>query len=223
VEAAAPEKLQRGRGRPARLSAEQIAEAAVDVLKLEPMVPLTIKRVAEAVGAAPMALYRYFPDRDTLLQAAADHVLATTEGISVPDGPWQQRLRAWMRASQERLALYPQLLPYLVSTQQPAWLPALVRLTDLLDPLGLGAEDLALAVTLISSTVIGYAAYESRRPPAEDAVDRLERALQTRPAAEGEAVLPLLSRLPAAYDRLHDTVIEQTITTLENLGRPANR
>jgi TetR/AcrR family tetracycline transcriptional repressor len=217
--AADREGAPRGRGRPARLSAERIVEAAVELLRGEPAVSLTVKRVADAVGAAPMALYRYFPDRETLLQAAADHVLNTTEEIRVPPGPWQDRLRAWMRAGQERVEPYPQLLPYMVATEQPAWLPALARLTEILSPLDLEPEDQALAVTLVGSAVIGYAAYESHRLPAERALHRLERALATRPAAEGDAVRPLLSCLPAAYRRLHDQIIEQTVTTIAGLGR----
>jgi TetR/AcrR family transcriptional regulator, tetracycline repressor protein len=209
---------QRGRGRPARLSYEQIVEAAVGVLMREPLVSLTVKRLAEAVGSTPMALYHYFPDRDTLLQAAADHVLATTEHIPLVDGDWQERLRAWMHGCQDRLQPYPQLLPYMISTQQPAWLPALVVLSELLEPVGLDARDLALAATLISSTVIGYAVYASHRPPAEDAVRRLTSALRDRPAAEADVVLPLLAELPGAYDRLYETVIDQTIAAIEDLA-----
>ncbi len=77
----------RGRGRPPRLSRERIVEGAVEVLLAEPAVSLTIKRVADAVGAAPMALYRYFPDRDALLQATADHVLEAMERAPIADGP----------------------------------------------------------------------------------------------------------------------------------------
>src|SRR5260221_8286544 len=68
MEHADDETPHRGRGRPSRLSREQIIVAAAELVAREPGTSLTIKRVAEAVGAAPMALYRYFPDRDDLLQ-----------------------------------------------------------------------------------------------------------------------------------------------------------
>ena len=222
AQAAAAESA-RGRGRPARLSAERIVEAAVELLRREPDAAVTVKRVADAVGAAPMALYRYFPDREALMQAAADHVMATMARVTLADGPWQERLRGWMRGGHESLLPYPQLLPYMVSTQQPAWLPALVRLADLLGPLGLGADDLALAAVLISSTIVGHAVYESRRRSAEQTTAVLQRALQERPAAEKDVVGPLIPGLPAAYARLHDTVLDQTIATLEGLGRQQGR
>ena len=216
---AAAQERGRGRGRPARLSAEQITLATVELLRHEPDAAVTVKRVADAVGAAPMALYRYFPDREALLQAAADHVVATMARITLDDGPWQQRLSAWMRAAHERLLPYPQLLPYMVSTQQPAWLPALMRCSELLAPLDLDKDDLALAAVLIGSTMIGHAVYESRRQSAEQTTAVLYRALEDRPAAEQDALRPLVAGLPAAYARLHDTVLSRTIATVEGLAQ----
>ncbi|KPI05188.1 regulatory protein TetR [Actinobacteria bacterium OK074] len=208
----------RGRGRPPRLSRERIVVAAVGVLEADPHTSLTIKQVAEAVGAAPMALYRYFPDRDTLLQAAADHVLTTMERIRLDDGPWQEQLRVWMRGSHARLRGYPQLLPYLTSTRHPAWLPALGRLARLLAPAGLDEERLALAVTVISSTVMGSAFYESHRPSAEQTAARLEEELADGAVAEADTVRPLLARLPGAYAALFDTVLDRTVATVEELA-----
>ncbi|MFC7564502.1 TetR/AcrR family transcriptional regulator [Actinomadura namibiensis] len=58
------------------MSRDEIIDAAVALVYEDPRRPLTIKRVAAAVESAPMALYRYFPDRDDLLQAVADRVVA---------------------------------------------------------------------------------------------------------------------------------------------------
>ncbi|MGH1551661.1 TetR/AcrR family transcriptional regulator [Streptomyces sp. L7] len=81
-----------------------------------------------------MALYRYFPDRDALLQAAADHVLEAMRRDPIPEGPWPDRLRAWMRAGQANLRPYPQLMPYVTTTRHPAWTPGLTRLREILLP-----------------------------------------------------------------------------------------
>ncbi|MEV0908182.1 TetR/AcrR family transcriptional regulator [Streptomyces hokutonensis] len=210
----------RGRGRPPRLSRERIVEGAVEVLLAEPAVSLTIKRVADVVGAAPMALYRYFPDRDALLQAAADHVLEAMRRDPIPEGPWPDRLRAWMRAGQANLRPYPQLMPYMTTTRHPAWTPGLTRLREILLPAGLSAEDLALAVTLISSTLLGNAVYEGYRRPDDEMTALLDDAPAPEPTAD--ALRPLLADLPAAHARLFDTILEQTVTTVERLaGNPA--
>ena len=210
----------RGRGRPPRLSRERIVEGAVEVLLAEPAVSLTIKRVADVVGAAPMALYRYFPDRDALLHATADHVLEAMRRAPIADGPWPDRLRAWMRAAQANLRPYPQLMPYMTTTWHPAWIPGLTRLREILTPAGLCDEDLALAVALISSTMLGHAVYEGYRRPDEEMTALLDDL--PRPDPTADALRPLLAGLPAAHARLYDTILDQTVTTVERLaGGPA--
>jgi AcrR family transcriptional regulator len=208
----------RGRGRPPRFSREQIIEAAVELLEREPDAALTIKRVAEAVGSAPMALYRYFPDRETLLQDVADHVMARIEPSTPVGDTWQAQVRHWMRNSRERLRPYAQLLPYMAATLQPVGLRSLAGLAGILSPLGLDDEDLALAVILIASTAIGYASYETHRRPADQIVAALQDGLALRPEAERAAVGPLLPQFPSAYARLHDVVLDQILTTIESLA-----
>jgi AcrR family transcriptional regulator len=209
----------RGRGRPPRHSRERIVTAAVEELKRNPSATLTIKRVADAVGAAPMALYRYFPDRDALLQAVADEVLAAMERVPLPDGPWQDRLRTWMGACHACLCPYPELVPYfLTTTQQLTWLPGLLRLSDVLAPAGLDGEDLALAVTLVNTTVVGYVLHEGRRLPAEDVAERLTEALEEWPAPEAAALRPLVAGLPQAHARLYETILDQTVASVERLA-----
>jgi TetR/AcrR family tetracycline transcriptional repressor len=210
----------RRRGRPPRLSRDQIVEAAVDLLEREPDVTLTIKRVAEAAGSAPMALYRYFPDREALLQAMADQVMATLQPSRPADGIWQDQVRDWMRKGRERLRPYSQLLPYMAATRQPAGLPTLARLAAILRPLDLGEDDLALAVMLITSTTLSHAMYETRRRPAEETLAALREALALRPEEERAAVGPLLPRLPSAYARLHDSVLDRTVAAIEALAAP---
>jgi TetR/AcrR family tetracycline transcriptional repressor len=213
----ATEATRRGRGRPPRLSRDQIVEAALDVLEREPNTALTIKLVAEAVGSAPMALYRYFPDRDTLLQALADHVVAHLEPRPPAGETWQEQVRHWMSNALEKLRPYSQLLPYMAATRQPVGLQALDRLATILSPLGLDSENLALAVVLIGSTTIGYASVETHRLPAEQVVAALHEGLPLRSRTEQQLIEPLLATLPSAYARLRHTIIEQTVTTIEAL------
>ncbi|MGW3108892.1 TetR/AcrR family transcriptional regulator [Streptomyces sp. NPDC001100] len=213
----------RGRGRPPRLSRERIVAGAVEVLLAEPAVSLTIKRVADVVGAAPMALYRYFPDRDALLQAAADHVLEAMRRAPVADGPWPDRLRAWMRAGLANLRPYPQLMPYMTTTRHPAWIPGLTRLREILTPAGLSDEDLALAVALISSTMLGHVVYEGYRRSDEEMTALLDDVPDSDRDPATDSLRPLLAGLPAAHARLYDTILDQTVTTVERLattGRP---
>ncbi|WP_436778329.1 TetR/AcrR family transcriptional regulator [Yinghuangia sp. YIM S09857] len=208
----------RGRGRPARLSREQIIEAAVNLVYQDPAVPLTIKRVAEAADSAQMALYRYFPDRDDLLHAVADRVMADMS-FNLPNGAtWQAKLREWMLLGLDHLRPYPQLLPYIASTRQPAWLPSFVLLTDVLRPLELSDEDLALAISLIGTTIVGQATLAAKRRPVAEMVPALREALRSAPEEERVRIAPVVEALPAAFARLYDLVIDTTVDAIEGLA-----
>ncbi|MDI2129408.1 TetR/AcrR family transcriptional regulator [Yinghuangia seranimata] len=211
----------RGRGRPARLSRDQIIDGAVALVYDDPATPLTIKRVSEAVNSAPMALYRYFPDRDDLLHAVADRVAADMRFDKPAGATWQEQLREWMLLSLEHLRPYPQLLPYIASTRKPAWLPSFVLLTEILQPLGLSDEDTALAVTLVGTTIVGHATLAAQRAPVDEMLPTLREALRAEEPDARERVGPVLDQLPNAFARLYDVVIDNTITAIEALGGKA--
>ncbi|NUU25208.1 MAG: helix-turn-helix transcriptional regulator [Streptomycetaceae bacterium] len=209
----------RGRGRPAKLSQERIVDVAVRLARSDPARPLTIRRVTEAAGSAPMALYRYFPDRDDLLRAVADRILADIPLESPHGASWQEELRAWMEHSRAALVPYPQLVQYVADTRQSAWLPSFPVLRQMLSPLRLADEDLALAVVIVGTTVVGYACVEARRRPVEDTQHDLRSAVADLPPAAGARALSIVECLPGAMDRLYGVVIDQTIAAVAGLGR----
>jgi len=61
------------KARPDRSTVERIAAAARRLLDEEGAEAVTMRRVAQAVGITPMAIYRHFPDRAGLLNAVAGH------------------------------------------------------------------------------------------------------------------------------------------------------
>ncbi len=48
-------------------TAQRIAQAALDLLESEGPEAVSMRRVAEAVGITPMAIYHHFPNRGALL------------------------------------------------------------------------------------------------------------------------------------------------------------
>jgi TetR/AcrR family tetracycline transcriptional repressor len=168
-------------------------------------------------------LYRYFPDRDDLLHAVADRIAADMHYDPPNGATWQDKLRAWMLASMEHLRPYPQLLPYIASTRQPAWLPSFVMLTEVLEPLGLDDEDLALALALVGTTVVGQANLAARRTPADEMVEIMQEALSAAGAEHRVRVGAVLTRLPQAFERLYAVVIDTTIAAVEELAGVGGR
>jgi TetR/AcrR family tetracycline transcriptional repressor len=93
----------------ARLSRDQIADAALRVARSEGIDAVTFRRVAKDLGAAPMALYRHVRDQHDLWQAMVDRGGMHDVGVDPVDDdvPWGEQLRAlllalYRRAHEER-------------------------------------------------------------------------------------------------------------------------
>ena len=54
-------------------TADRIAHVALSILETEGPEAVSMRRVAQAVGITPMAIYHHFPDRDALLTKITDH------------------------------------------------------------------------------------------------------------------------------------------------------
>ncbi|MFJ2261535.1 TetR/AcrR family transcriptional regulator [Streptomyces sp. NPDC087844] len=84
------------RGRPARLDATRTVETALDLLDAHGLDALTMRRLADAVGARAGALYRYFATKQDLLTAMAEYMLADVQKSVAARpgaaGDWQDRL-----------------------------------------------------------------------------------------------------------------------------------
>lgn len=77
------------RGRPPRLTREQIADAVLAVGFAE----LTFAAVRERLGVGETTLYRYAPDRDELVRLGLEGAIAGTTWPAL-DGPWRPVLTA---------------------------------------------------------------------------------------------------------------------------------
>ncbi len=80
---------------PANSTSQKITKAGRRLLDVEGADAVTMRRVAKAVGITPMAIYRYHPDRQALLNALADEgfaELASRLRGSRASGSVEQRL-----------------------------------------------------------------------------------------------------------------------------------
>jgi AcrR family transcriptional regulator len=91
------------RGPKPTLSAVEIARAAIQLADVEGLEAVTMQRVAQQVGVATMALYRYFPSKADLLSLMIDSVSESAAQFGRPSSPWSVRLRRWAHCC---LAIY---------------------------------------------------------------------------------------------------------------------
>lgn len=219
----------RARGRPPRTSREQIIDKAVELLLAEPLKPLSIHGLARALGLSPMALYHHVGGKDALLQAVAARLMAELQP-QLPEGPWQQQLRAWAVAVRRHFLKYPVLLGLIGwrAHISSAWLAQVALLARILGRAGFADEALADAVQWTSATLFSavYMEIVGRASGAQLSradVDRLPEA----DAALMVALLPHL--LPKRAGALFDDHVERVIEALEHrapashASRPAIR
>jgi AcrR family transcriptional regulator len=76
-----------------RLSRERILATAIGLVAHEGEDALSMRRIGQELDVWPMSLYRYFHDKDALLDALAEAAAADIN-LPSPRGSWQRQLRA---------------------------------------------------------------------------------------------------------------------------------
>jgi AcrR family transcriptional regulator len=106
-----------------KATVERIADAALSILEAKGPQGVTMRRVAEAVGITPMAIYHHFPNREALLDSITDREFAKFLGYierrSAPGSPEEQvlgPLEAYIDYAFDR----PRIFDYVFSQTRPA-------------------------------------------------------------------------------------------------------
>lgn len=123
------ERLWEAQPRPSRgikpaTSREDIVEAAISLADGDGLAALTMHAVAERLGFTTMALYRYFPNKEALMDAAVDAAMGTPPARSGPREGWRQEVKHWAHAKRAMLCSRPWLaeLPFVAAPHGPNWL-----------------------------------------------------------------------------------------------------
>ncbi|WP_305787375.1 TetR/AcrR family transcriptional regulator C-terminal domain-containing protein [Symbioplanes lichenis] len=90
-----------------RLSRDTIVGCAVTLADAEGLDAVTIRRLAQENGVTPMAMYWHFNDKESLLDALAEHLLDNVVLPEPTDEPWDVQLRAILAAILAALRPHP--------------------------------------------------------------------------------------------------------------------
>jgi len=90
------------------LSRDRIVEAAVAIADADGIGALSMARLAERLGSAPMSLYRHVSNKDELLVFMMD--AAPGPPPQLPAGDWRAALETWARALQAVYYAHPWVL-----------------------------------------------------------------------------------------------------------------
>ena len=96
----------RPQSQPSGLSRDRILRTAIEVSAREGVEGLSMRRLAQELDVWPMSLYRYFQDKDALLDAMAAEVAG---GVSRPPrrGSWRTQLHALLADAESSIAASP--------------------------------------------------------------------------------------------------------------------
>ncbi|MEC3916764.1 TetR/AcrR family transcriptional regulator [Nocardia sp. CDC160] len=180
------------RGPKPSLTLERIVGEAIELADAEGLANLSMARLAERVGCAKMALYRYIPGRTELTALMLDSALReppTIEAIQADSPePWRAYLRPWTEAFYERVRAHP--WAHEVATgirpmgpNELAWVDA--ALTVLADT-GLSVSEQFDTVVLLLSHARAIALQTVASPGDDPAEEQLARELGEVLSAQAE-------------------------------------
>jgi AcrR family transcriptional regulator len=103
------------RGPKPSLTLARIVAAAIEHADAEGLASLSMQRLAERLGCAKMALYRYVPGKAELVALMLDAALGAAPDPGAPDlavtgpggEPWRTQLRTWAVTMFERMLAHP--------------------------------------------------------------------------------------------------------------------
>ena len=183
---------------------------------------LTMRRLAEELGMSPMALYRYFPSKTELMDAAIEIAAPEVELPEPGAGPWREQLAHLARALFRAGVKHPSVA--LERFNRPLQTPGAMRVTDraiaLLLEAGLNRREAVAAFkALLGHTLAAaaFAAAESRPEVRERAKERHE----SLPAGELPAMAAVGDELTAALgsDDAFELGLEALLGEVERRGR----
>ncbi len=140
----------------------EILDAAIALADAEGVAAVTMRAVAQRVGVTAMALYGYFPDKDSLLEAMGDRVISEIRGpVSAPG--WRDRLLALAGLARRVAREHPSLVQYLFTrpAETPGTLWAVESVMQALLDAGVPAAEVPRLERFVTTYVIAWALSEA--------------------------------------------------------------
>lgn len=196
------DKVRRAPGRQATLSHEKIIAQALELLDHIAADDLTMTRIASGLGTTTMALYKYFPSRDALMNALAERTFSLLAAPMPAGGEWRERLLGWLQSIHAHVEKYPNTLKVIgwEGHLAGAWVRVVAPVARLLEEQGLKGERLAFVLAWFISSTMGFLMVET----AESTRYRQQFSfgvLDDLPADERQTFMTLLPLFPTIDHR----------------------
>jgi AcrR family transcriptional regulator len=182
-----------------RFTREQLARRALAIMDAHGREALTMRRLADELGMGTMALYRYFPTKNDLVDAAIEVAAPEVKLPELGAAPWKEQLADLARALFQAGLRHPSVAR--ARFDRPLQSRSAMRVTDraiaLLLEAGLSKRDAVAAFKALLVHTLGAAA-----SAASEARPEVRRRASERhaavPAEELPAMAAVASELTAA-------------------------
>lgn len=193
----------------APLSRERVLHAAVTLAARDGIESLTMRKLADELGAGAMSLYHYVPNKEELLDGMVDIVFSEIELPSV-DVDWRTAMRRRAISTREVLNRHRWAVGLMESRRSPG--PASLRVHDAvlgyLREAGFSIEMTIQAYSVLDAYIYGFALQEKSVPfdnaeesaaVAEEQVRQFAELAVERQSAELAAEFPYLAEVVAGH------------------------
>ena len=147
------------RGPRPSLSAGAVGNAALALADEGGLAALSMRALGARLGVAAMALYRYVPSKDVLLELVLEAAYAELPDELPADAGWQKRLHQVAMDARTLYLRHPWMLQ--VSVQRPSLGPHAIRKYErelrAVEPAGLSDLDMDLVIATVNDYVRGSA------------------------------------------------------------------
>lgn len=145
-----------------RLSPETIIQVAVAIADEEGLGAVSMRRLARELSVTAMALYWHFEDKDHLIDAMAERVVADGQFDDDPSAHWEQRLRAVLTGLVSLLHQHPWMGRPVIErlVPLPNYLAALEIMLDSARQAGLSSQEGAVLAQQAVQAVVTLAENE---------------------------------------------------------------
>jgi AcrR family transcriptional regulator len=184
-----PARRASDRGRYGRLNRDRVLAAALELVDRDGLSALSMRRLGAELGVEAMALYRYAPSKDALLDGLVEALyVELEERLAAEPGrgalAWRAELHRIARATYDVCLAHPQAVPLLTTrmlavplARRPlAVLKDHERVLALLGEAGLDGAGTAAVFRAFTAWLLGYVSVELR--PMVDNPDEQDPALR---------------------------------------------
>ncbi|MET3921770.1 TetR/AcrR family transcriptional regulator [Arthrobacter sp. UYEF20] len=173
------------------LSVDAIVTAAL--VLVDEAGDFSFPKVARRLGVSQSALYNHIENREHIIELMRGRLFASQIPPRIESLPWEDALRALVRAYRDRFAAHPRLVPLLITqtVQDPGVVSFYEDIAVTLEGAGLGQGQIGAAIATIDYLALGAAldltAPEVVWSPPEGQFPALHRAVANSGSVEERA------------------------------------